>query len=152
MLENERTSRDEESRDSEQREESWKPPTLLPKPKDDDGFVYRWVRTRIMGDEDNMNMSRSFREGWEPVRAEDHPEMQVVNDYRSQFSDNIEMGGLILCKMSKEKMAQKRAYLDDRSSNQMEAVDNNYMRESNPRMPLLKPERSTKVTFGGSGR
>jgi hypothetical protein len=31
----------------------------------------------------------------------------------------------------------------------MESVDNNYMRENDPRMPLLRPERSTKVQFGG---
>jgi hypothetical protein len=31
---------------------------------------------------------------------------------------------------------------------QMESVDNNYMRENDPRMPVLRPERSTKVTFG----
>jgi len=32
---------------------------------------------------------------------------------------------------------------------QMSAVDNNYLKQSDPRMPVLKPERSTRTSFGG---
>jgi len=158
MDEETRTVRADESRametdrEAEAREEPWSFPSLLPTPTPHDGFVFRWIRTRLLGNEDNMNVSRAFREGWEPVKASDFPEMKTLNDYRSQFSDNIEQGGLLLCKMSEEKIQQKREFLKEKSENQMEAVDNSFLRENNPRMPLLRPERSTKVTFGGGER
>ena len=116
MDEETRTVRADESRamepdrEAETREESWAPPSLLPTPAPHDGFVFRWIRTRLLGTEANMNVSRSFREGWEPVKASDFPEMRALNDYRSQFADNIEQGGLLLCKMSEEKMKQKREF------------------------------------------
>ncbi len=158
MNEDTRTNRESEvraneaDREEEKREEPWTPPSLLPTPKPQDGYVFRWIRTRMLGVEDNMNVSKAFREGWEPVKAEDHPELMGMNDFRSQFSENFEQGGLLLCKMSEEKMKQKREYLSRKADSQMEAVDNSFMRENNPRMPLLKPERSTKVTFGGGER
>ena len=31
---------------------------------------------------------------------------------------------------------------------QMEAVDNNYLKENDPRMPMLQPDRKTRTTFG----
>jgi hypothetical protein len=30
----------------------------------------------------------------------------------------------------------------------MEAVDNNYLKENDPRMPMLQPDRKTRTTFG----
>ena len=33
---------------------------------------------------------------------------------------------------------------------QMESVDRNFMRESDPRMPVLNPERSSRTSFGKS--
>ena len=58
------------------------------------------------------------------------------------------VGGLMLCKNSKEMINQKRAHIQEQNRIQMEAVDHNYMREQDARMPLLKPERKTRVTFG----
>jgi hypothetical protein len=89
-----------------------------------------------------------FREGWEPCKAEDHPELRLMSDINSQFKGNIEVGGLLLCKASREKMEQRTAHFQKAADNQMQSVDNNYLRENDPRMPLLKPERSTRTTFG----
>jgi|TARA_R100001129_G_C5116566_1_gene188755 hypothetical protein len=89
-----------------------------------------------------------FREGWEPVRAEDHPELMLESDIGSQFKGNIEVGGLLLCKAPEELMAARTKHFQDIASNQMSSVDNNYLRESDPRMPMLNPERSTRTTFG----
>ena len=41
-------------------------------------------------------------------------------------------------------------YFQDMAENQMQSVDNNFLRENDPRMPLMKPERSTRTTFGKS--
>ena len=89
-----------------------------------------------------------FREGWEPVKAEEHPELKLQSDLDSQFKGNIEVGGLLLCKCSEEKMKQRTKHFQQIADNQMESVDNNFLRENDPRMPLLNPERSSRTTFG----
>ena len=50
-----------------------------------------------------------------------------------------------------ETVQQRRAYYAKMSSDQMEAVDNNLMRESDSRMPISSPSRQSKVTFGSGG-
>jgi len=113
-----------------------------------DQYAYRWIRTATLGQADNTNVSAKFREGWEPVPAGEHPELQVMSDIDSRFEGNVEVGGLLLCRNSKEAVEARNNYYGDMAKRQMESVDNNYMRENDSRMPLLKPERTTKVTFG----
>jgi len=137
-----------ESREMSEREKSWQPPSLLPDPKPVDGYVYRWIRTSTMGEADNKNVSQRFREGWEPVKIQDHPEMQVLSDHNSKFEDCIEVGGLLLCRTAEENMVKRDQHYQQKTQQQIDAVDNSYLRENDPRMPLLKPERSTRVNFG----
>ena len=146
--EDSRTPRSLENRDESKREEPWSPATLLPSPNPEEGFTFRWVRVAMRGEPDNQNVSRKLREGWVPVKLEDYPELQVIPDVDSRFKGNIVVGGLMLCKNSKERMAAKRDYHDRQARAQMEAVDSNYMRENDARMPLLQSERKTRVTFG----
>ena len=145
----ERTPRTNTTRTVEQRPtDSWKPASILPDPKPQDGYVFRWIKTALLGQSANTQVSKMFREGWEPVRAEDHPELMLESDIGSQFKGNIEVGGLLLCKAPEELMAARTKHFQDIASNQMSSVDNNYLRESDPRMPMLNPERSTRTTFG----
>ena len=148
LEEDSRTPRSLDCRDESKREEPWPPATLLPSPDPVDGFTFRWVRVAMRGEPDNQNVSRKLREGWVPVKLEDYPELQVIPDVDSRFKGNIVVGGLMLCKNSKERMAAKRAYHDKQAQAQMEAVDSNYMRENDARMPMLQSERKTRVTFG----
>ena len=60
-----------------QRTQAWQPPSVLPDPKPQDGWVFRWIRTATV-----------------------------------------------------------------------ESIDNNYLRESDPRMPMLEPQRNSRTTFG----
>ena len=62
-------------------------------------------------------------------------------------NDLIEIGGLILCKTTKENLDQQKAYYEDFTQRQTQSVDNNFLRENDPRMPLFKEGRS-KVSFG----
>ncbi len=107
----ERTPREADSREADEREKSWEPPQVLPDPAPQDGWVFRWIRTSIMGNQDNVNASKRFREGWEPVRAEDHPEMMMASDRGSDYAGNIEVGGLLLCKTSEENFKARSEYL-----------------------------------------
>ena len=148
----ERTPRESDTREEEhfRSDDSWNPASILPTPRDQDGWVFRWIRTSILGQSDNTNVSRSFREGWQPVKAEDHPELLIESDYNSRFQGNVEVGGLLLCKAPEEKIKARTKHFENVAANQMESVDNNFMRENDPRMPLMKPERSTRTTFGRS--
>jgi len=121
---------------------------MLPTPEPRPGIEYRWIRTATLGKNDNTNVSSKFREGWTPVRSEDHPNLQVVSDIESRFTDNIEVGGLLLCQNSTENVQARRDAQLDQAQNQMSAVDNSYLRNSDPRMPVLDPERSTRSSFG----
>jgi len=149
-----REPRDLETRENETRDEPWEPASLLPDPDPQDGWVFRWIRTSMIGNPDNTNVSKKFREGWEPVRAEDHPELHIMSDHKSEWGTKggIEVGGLLLCKAPQEQVEKRRDYYKSHAESQMQAVDNNYMRENDPRMPVLAPNRKTRVVFGGEGR
>jgi len=150
MAEN-RTPRDMETRDAASRPKSWAPPSLLPEINQEPGYSYRWVRISTLGTADVNNISSKFREGWEPVKASEHPEAFSMSDPNSRFKDAIESGGLILCKTPVEFTEQRDAHYRKQTEDAVAAVDNNFMRENDPRMPLFKEKRST-VTFGSGSK
>ena len=135
-----------DTRESSERKTTWKRPSALPDPAPQEGVEYRWIRTSALGQSDMTNVSSKFREGWEPVKLEDHPELKVMSDVDSRFKGNVEVGGLLLCKNSKENMDARREYQQDTAKSQMQAVDNSFMKESDPRMPVLRPEKSTRTS------
>jgi hypothetical protein len=142
-------SRENETRAAKARKTTWRPPSLLPTPDAQDGYKFRWVRVGSRGTPDHKNASARFREGWEPVNAKDHPELLVVSDsHGTSFQDGVEIGGLLLCKTSAENVDARREYYANMAESQMASVDNNFMRENDPRMPLLRPERKSKLSFG----
>jgi len=146
MAEN-RKPREIETRQQSLRTESWKPPELLPEPDKQAGYAYRWIRVSTLNNADPRNLSAKLREGWEPVRAEEQPKFQLLIDPNSRFKDNIEIGGLLLCKTPQEFVRQRNEYYKIQSDQQMEAVDNTLMRQSDSRMPLFS-ERKTTNSFG----
>lgn len=95
-----------------------------------------------------MNVSKAMREGWEPVRAEDVPELQLQPDRNSRYPGMMEVGGLLLCKASRPVMDQRDAYYRKQAAAQLRAVEDDLMRESNPVMPIHRPERRSSVSFG----
>lgn len=143
----ERTSRELDTRVKAERPHKWLPPQMLPDPLPEAGYGFRWVRMSTLGTNDPMNISSKLREGWEPVKASAHPELQLMGNGDGRFADSIQIGGLILCKIPQELATQRDAYYREQAERQMESVDNSFMRENDPRMPLFK-ERSTKVSFG----
>lgn len=147
-MDNDRKPRTTDTREAGERKQSWTRPSALPTPDPKDGLVYRWIRTSTMGESDNRNVSMRFREGYVPVKSSDHPDLMVLSDHDSRFKGNIEVGGLLLCSIPAEVVEDRTRQMADMSKNQIDAVDRNYLRESDPRMPVLKPERSTRNSFG----
>jgi hypothetical protein len=146
MAEN-RISRDLESREKTTRRKAWQRPEVLPSPNPEPGYGFRWVRVSSLGNTDATNVSSKLREGWEPVKASDHPEITLVTIENERFKDNIVIGGLMLCKAPEELIEERNDYYKVQTRSQMDSVDNNLMRENDPRMPLFN-DRKTKVTFG----
>ena len=143
-----RNSRSAESRDTQTRRKPWQPPSSLDAPKAPPGFKYRWIRESILNQEDRSNMSKRIREGFEPVRASDHPDFEAPTIDDGRHAGVIGVGGLILAKIPEETVAEREAHYKGVNDATMEAVDSQLMRESNPLMPIDKPQRSSRMTFG----
>ena len=142
-----RLARELDTREKTERPKHWMPPQLLPDPNPEEGYAFRWIRISSLGKEDATNISGKLREGWEPVRASDHPEIRLFGTTNGKFPDSVEVGGLLLCKTPVEFTQQRDEYYRKQAEAQMASVDNTYMRENDPRMPMFKERKST-VTFG----
>lgn len=142
-----RLARELDTREKMERPKQWMPPQLLPDPNPEEGYAFRWIRISSLGKDDATNISGKLREGWEPVKASDHPEIRLFGSSNGKFPDSVEVGGLLLCKTPVEFTEQRNAYYRQQAEAQMNSVDNTYMRENDPRMPMFKERKST-VTFG----
>lgn len=147
MAQTERTPRELDTRTKTMRPTHWAPPELLPDPTPEPGYAFRWIRLSTLNTPDAINISAKLREGWEPVKASDHPEIQLMGSLPGRFPDSVEIGGLLLCKTPVEFIEQRDAHYRKLANAQMESVDNNFMRENDPRMPLFK-ERKSQASFG----
>ena len=142
-----RMARELESRETTYRVQAWRPPETLPSPDKRPGWAHRWVRTSTMGTADPSNISSKLREGYEPCKAEDYPELMLHASTEGRFKGNIEVGGLLLCRIPEEFMDQRAQHFENQNRAQMESVDNNFLRQSDSRMPLFS-EKQSKVSFG----
>lgn len=141
MAEN-RTNRDLVTREKAARH-VYVPPSTLPDPTPEPGWKFRWIATHINGQADVANVSKKMREGWEPVKAADHPELMLA----ATESGNVEIGGLMLCKAPEEWVESRNSYYQRQANMQMESVDNSLMRQSDSRMPIFK-DSSSETRFG----
>jgi hypothetical protein len=146
MAEN-RLSRELESRTKAERPKQWARPETLPQPDKQPGYRYKWIRISTLGQADPRNISSKLREGYEPVRIEEQPQFQMLVDPNSRFKDNVEVAGLLLCKIPEEMAEQRNAYFAEQTQAQIDSVDNNFMRENDARMPLFR-ERKSSASFG----
>lgn len=146
MAEN-RLNRENTVREKTARKRAWQRPEVLPSPNPEPGYAFRWIRVSSQGQVDATNVSSKIREGWEPVKASDHPEITLVAVEHERFKDNVVIGGLMLCKAPSELVEERNEFYTEQTNRQIASVDNNFMRENDPRMPLFR-ERKTQVTFG----
>ena len=134
------------------RNKPWTPPSSLDAPPAPQGFVHRWIRTELMGQEDTGNVSKKLREGWEFVRSEEVKNTLGDHDYpvirQGQYQGLIGVGGLVLARIPEEVVEQRKDYFNNKTRTQIEAVDNDILREQRPEMPI-NIDRQSRVTFGG---
>ncbi|HCT54803.1 MAG TPA: hypothetical protein DF712_20355 [Balneola sp.] len=144
-----RSPRATTTREKSKRPTEWKPPSLLDAPPAPDGYIHRWIRAEMLGQDDKPNMTKRIREGYEPVRGDEYPDFEVATISEGKYKGVIGVGGLILARLPVEVAESRKKYFAHKTNQQMSAVDNDLMREENPTMPLYK-ERSSRVSFGGS--
>lgn len=142
-----RLARELETREKAERPKQWRPAGLLPEPTKMEGYEYRWVRTSINGQPDDRNVIKARQEGWESVAMEEQTDLQLLATQEGRYKGMIEIGGLLLMKTPKEFVEQRNAYVQQNTDNQMRAVDNNLMRQSDARMPIFNERKST-TSFG----
>jgi hypothetical protein len=149
-----RDSRSADSREKSSRRKPWQPPSMLDAPEAPPGFKHRWIRAEVRGHEDRANMSKRVREGFELVRAEEYPDFEAPTVEDGTHAGVIGVGGLVLARIPEETVKERNSYFQQQTAEQMQGVDNDYMRESDPTMPLRQRdvERTSKVEFGGQAR
>ena len=126
----------------------YRPASTLPNPDPRPGLAHRWIATSVLGQSYAPNVSKKMREGWEPVKAEDHPELMLVGN---AATGNAEIGGLMLCSMPREQSRARDEFYAKQSQAQMDSVENNFMRNNDPRMQLFSERRSTVTRGNGFG-
>lgn len=146
-----RTPRETETRQSQERK-VWRPGTALEAPEPPLGFKHRWIRESVMEFDDKTNIHKRRQEGYDLVRAEEYPEYSgpVVDEGRN--AGIIGVGGLVLARIPTELAKQRNQHYQKSTQNQMEAVDRDWMRENNPAMPKLAPNRKSSVSFGSRNK
>jgi hypothetical protein len=147
--ENKRTPRASQTREKESKPKVWTPPSSLDAPPAPNGFRHRWVRAETLGFVDTKNVSGRLRQGYELVRSDEYPDSDypVVED--GKYAGVIGVGGLVLTRVPEEIAKQRQDYYAKQGMEQVQALDNDLMKEQHPSMPI-NVDRQTRVTFGGS--
>ena len=147
-----KTSRSNETREKTARKKSWTRPSSLDAPPAPEGFKHRWIRESVRGFDDTKNIMGKLREGWELVRADEYPDWQLPSIDDGKHAGVIGVGGLLLARMPVETVEERNSYYKNLTESQKEAVDSDLLRIEDPRMPISKPQRQTKVTFGSGNK
>jgi hypothetical protein len=148
-----KTSRSSNTRKEKEAPKVWAPPSSLDAPPAPKGYAHRWIRVTISGFDDASNVSKKLREGWDFVSAEQIESENGSNKYpvlsEGKYQGLIGIGGLVLARIPEEILRQRQAYFDGITSDRMEALDRELMKEQHPDMPI-NIDRQSRVTFGGS--
>ena len=145
-----RAPRTTETREKEARVDSWRPAHDLPQPTPQPGYEFRYIRKSHGGQDDLQNMAKARREGWVPCKMKDHPEFadDLAAFGVTATNEIVEIGGLVLCKTTTELLKQRQAYYADYTHKATVAVNNNYLREQDRRMPMFNESSGAKFGRG----
>ena len=144
------TPRAASTREKTSKRKPWAPSSSLDAPPAEDGYKHRWIRAEARGFSDTKNVSARLREGYELVRADQHPDFEAPVIDSGKYEGVIGVGGLLLAKIPIETVKERNEYYQGRASDLQEAVDQYLMRENaHNSMSITKPDRQTRVQFGG---
>ena len=148
----ERASRTQETRAAEQVRENygdvWESPALLDtknipaKP----GFVQRWVRTKVNGQDDQNNVYRKINQGWKPRTLDSVPKGQFIPHIDFDGINVIGIHGMILMERPEEINNRHAAYNAKQAQNQMIAARENLFRVYSAGDGITRPTMNNKST------
>ena len=112
-----------------------------------------WIRPsldkgRVRRTDDQKNVSARLREGWEFVRGDEYPDVEWPQIDSGKYNGVIAVGGLMLARIPKETVAERKKYFAQVTQDKDDAIANDPLKDQHPSMPISK-ERSTRVSFGG---
>lgn len=142
-IDNSRTPRDLEERDSFEAEMDWQPARMLPAPNESPDWDYRYVRIAAGNDHDNVNHSQALRDRWQPVMAKDVPEIGVVLSDVGAAEGTVVLGGMLLCRRPKaigDRLRQRRR---DMTHQIIDSVDRGYLKDQNEAMQKFSEKSTT---------
>ena len=149
-IQTDRTPRASKTRAAKPRRQPWRPPSLLDAPPPPEGFVHRWIRAEVRGFDDRKNLSARIREGWELVRKDEYPDFEAPTIDSGRYEGVFGVGGLLLARIPTEIVEERKDYFMQMNADAMQAVDNDLLKENQHHsMAIQKPERQSRVTFGG---
>lgn len=150
MAEN-RIPRENQTREASARKKAWVRPELLPSPRPVEGYKFRWVRVATNNDPDARNISEKLREGWVPVKASEHPEIELVGGPENpRFAENVVIGGLMLCKAPVEMVEARDQHFQEMARLQTQGADEHYFRQTDHRVPVFRNRKSSFGVGGGA--
>tara|TARA_Y100001937_G_C7127684_1_gene335639 strand:- start:2375 stop:2863 length:489 start_codon:yes stop_codon:yes gene_type:complete len=145
-----RTPRANKTRNKQTRRKPWAPPSILEAPPAPDGYRHRWIRAEVRGFDDTKNISSRLREGYELVRKDEYPDFEAPVIESGKYTGVFGQGGLVLARIPEETVKERNDYFREKTQDQIDAVDSDMMREnSHSTMTISKPDRQSRVTFGG---
>lgn len=140
-------SRHEVERDSEV-PTTWRPPSKLDAPPPRAGFRQRWIRYRADNVEDAEHFDECLDEGWRPrKRASARRVHELTAASHGKYGQYYVKRGLILMEIPEHLEVQRDRYFRNIQKNMNRGVDQNLFKVNHRLMPLLKPERSTRVSL-----
>ena len=147
-IEDKKTPRAVQTREKTTRRKPLAPPSSLDAPPAPDGFKHRWIRAEVMGIDDNKNLSSRLREGFELVRADSGNQYPTIQE--GKYKGVIGVGGLLLARIPVEIVQERMDYFAQQTQDKENAINNDLLKEAHPSMPISKPDRQSRVTFGGN--
>ena len=125
----------------------WTPPSYLDTPNAPNGYRHRWVRIETLGVPDTKNIQGRLRSGYELVRVDEYPNDDFPAIADGKYAGVIGHGGLVLTRVPEEIARQRQAYFEKQAQDQVDALDNDLLKEQDNRMPIDIDKQSR--TFGG---
>lgn len=142
------SGREAESRQSNARRKTWVRPSNLEAPKPQNGFHFRWIRIETRGQTDSTNISKRFREGYVPVKADEFPQDNFPQIEDGKYAGCIGVGGQLLCKIDEDIVKDRNRQIQamtNSSTAEKEAEFENAM--TDPDMPV-ESNRQAHTTVG----
>lgn len=151
-----RASRTQETRQAEEMHpaynDTWESPALLDTTNIParEGYVQRWIRTKIKGDDDQNNVFRKINQGWKVRELSSVPKGQFVPHIDFNGLNVIGIHGMILMERPEEQHKRHAEYNRQQANNQMEAAEQNLFKVHKEGSGLTRPSMRNKseVTKG----